>query len=180
MLFRGQQKTAIISTHQKRAALQANHDVGELWDWGGTEADIWHVLLYLIEQNMISPSLLKDNINVLIYQILYITQRATNTNKSPWRCHRCTVQQSGLHWLLNSFPTQVWHSAGTSSHIQPGARAQCPLQPAPSSQDSNSSAGSCEELLCQSGPRYLQDKSVAVQQCCLGMQPKNNQDIQNY
>lgn len=180
MLFRGKKQADIRSTHQKRTALQANHDVGELWDWCGTETDIWHILLYLIEQNMISPSLQKDNINVPVHLILYITWRATNTNKSPWQCHRCTVQQSGLHWLLNTFPTPVWHSAGTSWHIQPAARAQYPLQPAPSSQDSNSSAGSCEELLCQSCPRYLQDKSVAAQQCCLGMQPKNNQEIQNY
>lgn len=40
MLFRGKKQADITSTHQKRAALQANHDVGELWDWGGTETDI--------------------------------------------------------------------------------------------------------------------------------------------
>lgn len=67
MLFRAKKQADIRSTHQKRAALQANHDVGELWDWGGTEADFWHVLLNLIEQNLISSPLLKYNINVLGY-----------------------------------------------------------------------------------------------------------------
>ena len=34
-------------THQEGAALQADHDVGELWDRGGAEAHVRHILLHL-------------------------------------------------------------------------------------------------------------------------------------
>lgn len=36
-----------VSTHQERAALQANHDVGELRDGSGAKAHIWHILIHL-------------------------------------------------------------------------------------------------------------------------------------
>lgn len=38
-------------THQEGAAFQANHDVGEFWDGGGTEAYVRHVLLHLENTN---------------------------------------------------------------------------------------------------------------------------------
>lgn len=43
----GSRRTSPADTHQEGAALQANHDVGELWDRGGTEAHVRHVLLHL-------------------------------------------------------------------------------------------------------------------------------------
>lgn len=35
-----QRQSGTANTHQEGAALQADHDVGELWDWGGAKAHI--------------------------------------------------------------------------------------------------------------------------------------------
>lgn len=37
------------------------------------------------------------------------SKKTTWSQKSPWWCHQCTVQQRGPRWLLNSFPTLASH-----------------------------------------------------------------------
>lgn len=67
----GSRRTLSADTNQEGAALQANHDVGEFWDRGGTKAHVRHVLLHL-EKHMDADFICRFCMSVYIHTHVYI------------------------------------------------------------------------------------------------------------